>query len=241
MNDLTTALRSRLRPLPSQCAVCRGWSRARVCPACIDRFARPAARCPRCALRVPAAGALCGRCLQAPPPFDGAVAGVDYAHPWAELIARFKFAGALDLAGALAERLHTAVAAAGGGGGPARLVPGPLGERRGRERGYNQAWEIARRIARRIGALADPALLVRVRETAPQLSLAREQRAANVRGAFAVEPRSAGALRGRAVAVVDDVLTTGETAAEIARVLRAAGAASVTLWVVARTPAPEQL
>jgi predicted amidophosphoribosyltransferase len=65
-----------------------------------------------------------------------------------------------------------------------------------------------------------------------------EQRAANVRAAFAVEPRRRGDLQGRRIAIVDDVMTTGATAAEIARVLRQCGAAAVHVWVVARTPAP---
>ena len=58
------------------------------------------------------------------------------------------------------------------------------------------------------------------------------------RGAFAVEPLRRGEIEGRRIALVDDVLTTGATAAEMARTLLAAGAASVHLWVLARTPAP---
>ncbi len=59
-----------------------------------------------------------------------------------------------------------------------------------------------------------------------------------MRGAFAVEPLRRGEIEGRRIALVDDVLTTGATAAEMARTLLAAGAASVHLWVLARTPAP---
>ena len=59
-----------------------------------------------------------------------------------------------------------------------------------------------------------------------------------MRGAFAVEPRRRAEIAGRPIAVVDDVMTTGGTVAEIARVLVQAGAASVAVWVVARTPRP---
>ena len=72
-----------------------------------------------------------------------------------------------------------------------------------------------------------------------QLALPPLARAGNVAGAFAVEPRRRGELAGRHVAVVDDVMTTGSTAAEIARVLRQAGASTVEIWVLARTPRPE--
>lgn len=71
-----------------------------------------------------------------------------------------------------------------------------------------------------------------------QLALPPEERAGNVRGAFAIEPRRSGKLRGRAIALVDDVMTTGSTAAEIAGVPNEAGAASVAVRVVARLPRP---
>jgi len=116
----------------------------------------------------------------------------------------------------------------------AKIVP-PLSAARIRERGFNQAWELARRAHR--SARAD--VLLRVRDTPHQTALPREQRAVNVRNAFAVEPRHAARVRSADVAVVDDILTSGATAAEVARVLKAAGAARVRLWVVARTPAPD--
>jgi predicted amidophosphoribosyltransferase len=62
------------------------------------------------------------------------------------------------------------------------------------------------------------------------------QRLANLRGAFMVEPGRRDALAGRRVALVDDVMTTGATAREAARVLLRAGAAAVDIWVIARTP-----
>lgn len=222
--------------LPGLCAICRGWSGERICPACCARHAAPVPRCRRCALEVPAGVDICGHCLRRPPAFDAALAAVDYAHPWDALVARLKFRDALDLAPAFASLLWQAAAVAPGR--PELLLPVPLGGQRLRRRGYNQSWEIARHLARRSGAACDARLLLRIRETPPQLGLALDQRASNVRGAFAVEPTRRAELSGRFVVLVDDVMTTGETAGELALTLKAAGAARVEVWVVARTPPP---
>jgi ComF family protein len=220
---------------PSQCAVCRAWQSQRVCAACQHRFAPPAPRCRRCALRVPGNAGLCGQCLRQPPPFEHAVAAFDYDYPWDGLLAAFKFRNALDLASPLAEQLGHAVEAHAAPR-PVLLLPTPLAPARLRERGHNQAWEIARRLSQRLAVPADASLLLRIKDTPHQLSLPQASRAANVHGAFAVEPTRRSELRGKKVAVVDDVMTTGATAAEMARTLLQAGAASVAVWVLARTP-----
>jgi ComF family protein len=199
------------------------------------RFVPEVARCTRCAIAVPAGQDTCGACLRDPPPFARAVAAFDYAPPWDHLIARFKFHAALDLAPVFADRL---VAAARPGPAPALLLPVPLSEARLRERGYNQAWELARRVGKTLKVRADAKLLLRIRDTPHQVALPIERRAGNVRGAFAIEPRRRAELDGLDVALVDDVMTTGATAGEAARVLLAAGAASVQAWVIARTPRP---
>ena len=208
-----------------------------LCNCCIDRFAQPRQRCPRCALPVAPSVDVCGRCLIEPPSHDLATAALDYAAPWDDLIARFKFHAALELGDALADRMLDATRAARLPP-PGLILPTPLSPRRLRERGYNQAWELARRLARRLDAAASPDLLVRLEDRPPQLSLPREDRLANVRNAFAVDPLRRAELHGRDVTVVDDVMTTGATADEISRVLRRAGAARVQIWILARTPAP---
>ena len=176
--------------------------------------------------------------MRTPPHFDGAIAAVDYIHPWDRLISDFKYRGGLDLSVALcdlllAEHQRHAVEA------PDCLMPVPMAAQRWRERGYNQSWELARRCARRLGVRADPHGLLRIRETPFQLSLPRNRRLANVRGAFAVEPARRADLAGCRIALVDDVMTTQATADELSRVLLEAGASSVQVWVVARTPSPE--
>ena len=235
---LLDALAAPLRRLPSQCAVCHGWAQQRLCRTCVERFAAPRPRCIRCAIGVPAGVATCGACLRQAQPFERALAALDYDHPWDELVRRFKFDAALDLADALALRLLEAVQRSDAER-PDWVLPVPLAAERLRERGYNQAWELARRVSRALGCASDPRLLLRMTDTPHQLSLPPERRAANVRGAFALEPRRRHELAGRSVALVDDVMTTGATAAEIARTLVQAGARSVQVWVLARTPRPE--
>lgn len=151
------------------------------------------------------------------------------------MIGAFKFHGALDLTTALVELMANANDARGTRT-PALLLPVPLSRERLRERGYNQAWELARRLARRCHCEADPNLLLRIKDTPHQLAAPPERRAANVRGAFAIEPRRRSEVEGRSVTLIDDVMTSAATASEVARVLRSAGAARVDVWVVARTP-----
>ena len=225
-----------------QCSVCRSWSPAPVCSGCLALYARPQPRCWTCAARLPPermghAHPQCGRCLVEPPPLDRAVAAVDYRFPWDGLLRHFKYHQALDLRESLLERMNCALNAADVDA-PDWVLPVPLSPRRLRERGYNQAHELARALARRRGLRCDPALLLRVRHNERQAGLDLAARTANVRGVFAVEPRRAQQLRGTRVALLDDVMTSGATLFELARVLLQAGVMSVQAWVVARTPEP---
>lgn len=185
------------------------------------------------------ATAACGACLQQPPPFDNTCCVADYGFPWDRLVLAFKFEGRVELADALAQALQMALEQqlqAQGCALPGLVLPVPLSPQRLAERGYNQAWELARRVARRLGRPARPDVLLRPGDTAHQADLSRAARRSNLRRAFMVDPRQRQAVAGQAVALVDDVMTTGATVREAAAVLLRAGAASVQVWVVARTP-----
>jgi ComF family protein len=222
--------------LPTPCAVCRGWSRQRLCAACLQRHAPPRNRCTGCGLSVADGVAHCGACIAAPLPFTHTVAAVDYAFPWSGLVTAFKFHAAIDLADALARVLADAVRAHDAAPPPDAVLPLPLGRERLAERGMNQAWELARRVARRLRLRAEPGALVRRVETPHLADLPRDERAKTIRGAFALAPGASTVIAGRHIALVDDVMTTGATAGEAARTLLGGGAASVRLWVLARTP-----
>jgi ComF family protein len=182
---------------------------------------------------------VCGDCLSAPPPFTRTVCAVDYEFPWDRLVAAFKFRGQVELAGTLAVRMVDAVSRAATPL-PDVVVPVPLSASRLAERGYNQAWELARHLAQHLHLRAEATLLQRPIETAHQAELGRRERRDNLRTAFMADPRRRGVLLRRHVALVDDVMTTGATAREAAAVLLRAGAATVEVWVLARTPAPPE-
>lgn len=219
------------------CFLCRGAASALLCGPC-DASLPPLAggRCPRCALASPA-GATCGRCLAEAPPYDGTLAALEYRFPCDALVTALKFDGALALAPYLGERLCARVQeAAGGAGRPDCIVPVPLSPRRLAERGFNPAAEIARRVAAGTGIRVALDACLRPRDAPAQAGLALRERRANVRGAFEA-PRL---LAGARIAVVDDVMTSGSTLAEVARALKRSGAAEVVNWVVARTPPPAE-
>jgi ComF family protein len=118
---------------------------------------------------------------------------------------------------------------------PDVLVCVPLHRTRLRERGFNQAVELARPLARTLGIALSNDLLERTRDTRAQTGLDAIARRRNLRGAFAV---SAKRPIPRHIALFDDVMTTGSTVRECARVLRRAGAERVDVWALARAPAP---
>ena len=224
------------RLYPPVCLVCggRGEPGRDLCAGCAGDIRRNRDACACCAEPLPAAappGSLCGRCQRSPPAFDLCRAPYLYAPPLDRLLTGLKFNARLAHARLLATLLRDTLGNPGPEA-PDRLVPVPLHPARLRERGFNQALELARPLARSLDIPLDPGLLVRTRASAPQSGLQRSLRRANVRGAFAVAHPPAA----RYVAVIDDVLTTGHTASEIATTLKRAGVARVEVWVVARTP-----
>ena len=218
--------------VPGQCAVCRAWPAQPVCEACVSRFAQPEARCRRCAIGIAAGMAECGRCLAAPPPLDACYAAVSYQYPWSALIGQYKFNGQAGWARAFATLMRSAPWVEPALDQADLVVPMPLSPQRLAERGFNQALLLARSLSPR---KTDGDLLLRVKHTPTQTALDRQERAANVKGAFAVQPMRAGELRGRRVLLVDDVMTSGASLFSAAATLRQVGAASVAAVVLART------
>lgn len=168
------------------------------------------------------------------------MAALDYAFPWDGLIHDLKFNGRIELLPALGEPLVRALLApsAAASRNVDWVIPVPLAQARLRQRGFNQAWLLARHAASALRRPARADLLLRWRDTPHQVGLSHDERLRNLRGAFMPQPTLRHLLSGAHVALVDDVMTTGASAREACRALHEAGVARVSLWLLARTPAP---
>lgn len=198
------------------------------------QFIRPPF-CQRCGL--PYDGDLttsfeCSNCRDLELHFSSARAAVVSKTVVREAVHRFKYSRALWFENFLAELLIAEAAPVLRGQKGSLIVPVPLHPLKQREREFNQAEIMASRLSRATGVPMNATWLGRVKPTATQTMLAREARAANMRGAFVMRPGVR--LNGERVVLVDDVFTTGATTNDCARALRAAGAGDVCVWTVAR-------
>jgi len=207
-----------------------------VCGRCWSqvRFIKPPF-CGRCGL--PFAGEIntpfeCTNCREMELHFISARSAVVARGVVLEVIHRFKYQRQLWFENFLAGLLLREAVPALRGQNWNLVVPVPLHSLKQREREFNQAERLAARLAARLKIPLNTKLLRRVSPTATQTLLSRHQRAANMRGAFAVRPGRR--LNGEQVVLVDDVLTTGATTSACARALLAGGAGEVCVWTVAR-------
>jgi ComF family protein len=157
------------------------------------------------------------------------VAALSYAFPADALIHSLKYQGNLAMAAVLGELFNTLVDTVSL---PDFIVPMPLHPSRLRERGFNQAMEIARSVSRCCGAALLPEACKRIKNTPSQTGLPWKEREKNIKNAFTCEA----SFVGKHIVILDDVLTTGATLNELAKVIRQHGAIEVTGWIIARTP-----
>ena len=224
---------------PDNCRICdaplSGVSRVPVCPRCLAA-PRPLASeyaCINCHAPFVNRHPLddegrCGLCRRGLTGFDAAFAFGSYEGELRKLIQLFKYGGTPTLARPLGMLLASAL--------PREkafdlVVPMPMHWRRRWSRGFNQAELLADVLAARLG-FAKLNAVRRRKATPPQAGLTGAQRRKNMSGAFKV--RNADRIRGKRILLVDDVLTTGSTAAACARALKRAGAAYVAVITVAR-------
>lgn len=218
---------------PGHCVVCGGpGAGIDLCRPCRRELPWLEQPCPRCGLPLPEAAPLCGACLHQPPPFSACIAPFLYQPPVSQLIAGFKYRGRYSYGRTLAAELAQCVDATA----IDALVPVPLHWRRRWTRGFNQAELIADELGRALALPVRGAWLRRLRATPPQQGLDAPARAGNLRGAFTLRAALREAPAGLRLALIDDVVTTGATATELSRLLLDAGAATVQVWCLARTP-----
>lgn len=232
---------------PPQCLACGepvagGAGAVHLCPACWpEAVFIGAACCDCCGAPLPAGPEadetlICDDCLGVPRPWTRGRAALVYGGTGRKLVLALKHGDRPDLAPALGGWLARAAAplVAPQGVPGMIVVPVPLHLGRLMRRRYNQAALLAMHVARAHGLVLAPRLLRRCRRTPPQDHRGVTDRAANVAGALAADPRRAAALAGRPVLLVDDVMASGATLAEAARVLSAAGLGPIRVAVLAR-------
>lgn len=219
--------------LPHTCILCGHHAERRLdlCDPCRALLPELTQGCLRCAIPMPMAG-LCGQCLMAPPPFAITHALYLYLPPITKLILELKFSQSLVnarvLGELLAEKINNTWYAQKPF--PDRIIPMPLHHQRLKERGFNQALELARPIARLLKRPIDIKSVTRTIATRPQAQLSSDERSKNIRGAFTVHRD----LTGLHIAVIDDVITTGNTMREFCQQLTRAGAKTIDVWCLAR-------
>lgn len=174
----------------------------------------------------------CGNCREIKLYFSSARSAVVRTPLFSEVIERYKYKGELWFEPFLAELLISQAAPEISNGKWNLIVPVPLHPVKQRDRQFNQAERLGKRLSRATKIPMNKKLLRRVEFTRTQTKLTREQRADNVRRAFAMA--SDQKLNGENVILLDDVLTTGATTSACARILRESGAADVCVWTVAR-------
>jgi ComF family protein len=209
-----------------------------MCVACETELPWLGDHCITCALPLAAMGLTCGECLLEPPAFEQVVVPWLYGFPVDSLITRFKhnpkwpFGHLLaDVLGQyLQHRFEEDVPR------PEALLPVPMAKQRLRQRGFNQAAMLARWLGKSLDLPCEEQVLRRLQNTSAQQDLDAKARKRNLLQAFSLNPDAQ--VKGRHLALIDDVLTTGATAQALARLLMNAGAARVDVYCLARTPKP---
>ena len=237
---LATCARSLFSGLfPARCIACHGKVDHResdICSECIGEMPLNKHCCPRCA--VPLAkehpnGVICGRCIRQQPAFDYSYSLFRYEGIIVSLIHQLKFSQKIGHARSLGALLAEGSAEyVNKNGLPDGLLPVPLHRRRLRQRGFNQSSELARMLASRWSCPVIFDEVERGRKTESQTGLSAKQRKKNIRGAFTL----ASEVTFDHVLIIDDVVTTGSTVNELARLLKKAGVKRVGVLSVARAP-----
>ena len=211
--------------LLNQCALCQSPSQLSICSDCVKTLPELKSSCPKCALPNPH-GQICGSCLITPPSYAQAFIPYLYQPPVDHLLKQWKYHHQYQhqwLTKGLIELLRTIEVDA--------IVPLPCHWMRRLKRGRDHTAELSKQISQ---ALAIPTLnaLKRRVNTATQRGLDRKMRQRNLKNAFEAKQSVAGLN----LVLVDDVMTTGTTVEVASKTLMKAGAKSVTVACIARTP-----
>src|SRR5690554_3591834 len=218
-------LYSKLLPIP--CFLCGDFSQHdALCKACKEELPWLGKCCQHCAIPLSQDG-ICGQCLQQPPPQHLSFALFRYESPINHCIAAFKFHQQLVFTQLFANQIAKQQRQRQDQL-PQLLIPIPLHPSRLKERGYNQSAQLADALSRQLSIPVNKRNLLRQRNTPPQSGLRGKQRKHNLKQAFAMHKP----LPYTHVALIDDVYTTGHTAAEASRCLQQNGIEQVEVWTI---------
>ena len=217
--------------LPAFCQLCSAPCREHLCNNCVGDLPQNNTACSRCDLPLLHAG-LCAECQARSPAFDQIITAFQFAPPVSLLINRLKHQRQLYWVGVLCEPLVKRLQASYRERYlPDVLVPVPLHWRRQLVRGFNQTEVLARSLSKAFD-IPLARSIKKIRITQKQQELSREERLRNLNNSF----QCVADFKGKKVALIDDVVTTGATAETLARLLKKQGVAQVDVWALARAP-----
>lgn len=200
-----------------------------VCSDCIELITPLGPSCRYCACPLYDASYLvCGQCIKRPPQYDKAIVTYRFEEPLRSLLHHFKYHDGLYLSSFLSQLMLNAWQEHYPQ--PQCLIPVPMHPEKLKLRGFNQAAVLTKRLARHLNIPYDLTSCQKIINTNPQASLDSGQRQKNLRGAFQIKP-----LPYQHITLIDDLLTTGSTANELARTLKRSGIKRVDIWCCART------
>jgi len=216
--------------LPTFCYLCQNRAEPHqvICQGCLADLPAIEEACTLCGISMLHPG-VCGKCQRKPPKLNSVLTAYRYGYPVDRIIKKYKYKQDLSIArpliNALICRINNESSAL-----PQAIVPVPLHYLRHYLKGFNQALEIAKIVGNAFNISVDAHSLQRKRATAPQYRLTPQQRKNNLAGAFRIKKP----VSYRSIAIVDDIITTGATGNEIAKLYRQAGVKHIELWALAR-------
>jgi len=219
--------------IPRMCISCneeQAQANHPCCQACYEMLPFQTHCCEQCGQTFSGNFDYCGRCIAKPPPFNSCFCPFRYEGAISEQIKAFKYYAKPELANTLAKLLFTEIEA-NQLPQPDLLIPVPMHISKLRQRGYNQSLLLTRQLSKHMHVPYDQHLLTKSKATPAQAELSLKQRHKNLQDCF----KFTGKLSVKHVAIVDDVFTTGTTAAEIAKILKKNGVDYIQFLGVAHT------
>lgn len=202
-----------------------------LCLACEAQLPHTTNSCQRCGTELTINLAACGRCLENSSIMDKTVVALRYQDSAQQLLTQFKFHQHLPSGTILARMLAKKIQASYINQFlPEIIIPTPIHTKRLRERGFNQSYFISQQLARVLNLPIDQTILTRIKNSRPQSSVDAKDRKKNVRGAFSLQKHSY-----QHIAIVDDVITTGNTISELCQLVRSETQVKIHVWACCKT------